>query len=635
MKTPLRVLMVEDSEPDMKLTVRELERGGFDLTVERVADAAGFAAALERASWQAILSDCSMPGFSAQAALEICQARKLDAPFIIVSGSIGEEAAVALMKAGAHDYVMKDKMARLTPVLNRELRDARDRAARRRAEADQSRLATILEATIDFVATATLDWRPLFINQAGRRMIGLTLSEDRGIHHLNLMDFYPTWAADLIRDQAIPAVLRDGAWSGETALKGAGDTEIPVSQVILAHRSSEGVVEYLSTIARDLTAHKRLETQYRQAQKMEAVGRLAGGVAHDFNNLLTAILGYSELLMRGLAPQDPFHEGLSEIYKAGQRAAALTQQLLAFSRKLVLEPRVLDLNAVVADVDRMLRRLLGEDIEFSTVLAAGARPVKTDPGQMDQVILNLAINARDAMPKGGKLTIETANVDLDESYHDLKAGAYTLLAVSDTGCGMDDHVKSHLFEPFFTTKEPGKGTGLGLATVFGIVKQSGGHVAVYSEPGQGATFKVYLPSVTESADPVKREPATAPSGSGSETILIVEDEAPLRSLMRTVLQLHGYKVLEAHNGQEALGLIQMHHQPIHLIISDVIMPKMGGRELSDHLAESHPNIRVLAISGYTDDAIFRHGMLQPGAAFLQKPFTPSALLRKIREVLSP
>jgi two-component system cell cycle sensor histidine kinase/response regulator CckA len=634
MSIPLRVLIVEDSEPDMQLTVRELQRGGFDPVVEWVANAKSFAAALDQQSWEVILSDCSMPSFSAQAALEICQARNLDVPFIIVSGSIGEEAAVSLMKAGAHDYVMKDKMARLTPVINRELRDARGRAARRHAEANQSRLAAILEATTDFVATATRDWKPLFINRAGRKMLGLTLTEDRNVQHLNLMDIYPAWAAELIRSQAIPAVLRHGVWSGETALKSAADKEVPVSQVILAHRSSAGVVEFLSTIARDLTAHKRLESQYRQAQKMEAVGRLAGGVAHDFNNLLTAILGYSELMMRGLAPQDPFHEGLTEIHKAGQRAAALTQQLLAFSRKLVLEPRVLDLNAVVADIDRMLRRLIGEDIEFSTVLAPALRPVRTDPGQMDQVILNLAVNARDAMPQGGKLTIETENIDLEEDYHDLKAGTYTMLACSDTGCGMDDNVKSHLFEPFFTTKEQGKGTGLGLATVFGIVKQSGGHVAVYSEPGQGATFKIYLPSVAESAEPVKREPAMAPAGTGSETILIVEDEAPLRSLLRAVLQMNGYKVLEAHNGQEALGLIQLHSQPIHLIISDVIMPKMGGRELSDHLAQTHPHIKILAVSGYTDDAIFRHGMLQPGAAFLQKPFTPSALLRKIREMFN-
>ncbi len=388
---------------------------------------------------------------------------------------------------------------------------------------------------------------------------------------------------------------------------------------------------------RDMTEHRQLEGQFRQAQKMEAVGQLAGGVAHDFNNLLGVITGYSELLKKRLEAEHAGHKALEQIRKAADRAAGLTRQLLAFSRKQVLEPKVLDLNEVLGGVDKMLRRLIGEDIQIQTRFAEDLWQVKADPGQIEQVIMNLAVNARDAMPMGGQLTLETANVTLDAAYartHTyVRPGLYVLLAVSDTGHGMDAETQSHIFEPFFTTKEPGKGTGLGLATVFGIVKQSGGHLNVYSEPGRGSTFKVYLPRIDEVA--TKEEPATPspPVPTGTETILLVEDAEALRVMIREVLESGGYAVLEASQPEEALATAKAHPSPVHLMLTDVVLPRMSGPDLALSLAGVRPETRVLYMSGYTADAIGNHGVLEPGTHFIQKPFTAGDLLRKLRSVL--
>ncbi len=388
---------------------------------------------------------------------------------------------------------------------------------------------------------------------------------------------------------------------------------------------------------RDVTEQRHLEEQFRQAQKMEAVGQLAGGIAHDFNNLLTAILGNTQLLLRDLPPGDASRSDVEEIRKASERAAALTRQLLAYSRRQLLQPEVLDLNVVVADMDRMLRRLIGEHIVLATALAPDLGRVRADPSQFEQVIVNLVVNARDAMPDGGRLTIETANVDLDEAYVEqhlgAAAGAYAMLAVTDTGTGMDAVVRAHLFEPFFTTKEVGKGTGLGLATVYGIVKQSGGYISVYTEPGHGSSFKVYLPRTA----PLPQ--ATAPTASrptaarGSETILIVEDEAAVLALSRRALEKQGYDVLAAANPADALRIVERHGGPIHLLLTDVVMPGMSGRELAEQLAARRAGIRVLYMSGYPGDAITQGGTLAAGSAFLSKPFAPDGLARKVRDVL--
>jgi two-component system cell cycle sensor histidine kinase/response regulator CckA len=383
-------------------------------------------------------------------------------------------------------------------------------------------------------------------------------------------------------------------------------------------------------------ALRQSEDYLRQSQKMEAVGRLAGGVAHDFNNLMTVIMGRSELLMTGLGETDPLRRNADEIKRTAERAVALTQQLLAFSRKQVLTPKVLDLNVVVANMDRMLRRLIGEDIDLVTVLGPALERVRADPGQIEQVIMNLAINARDAMPSGGKLTIETANIYLDDAYARKHAavlpGPYVMLSVSDNGTGMDAETQSHIFEPFFTTKDQGKGTGLGLATVYGIVKQSGGYIWVYSEAGWGTTFKIYLPRIVDAAEPLEPlRPVAQPRG--SETILLVEDEDGVRELTREILTMNGYTVIAARHGTEALEVCQRHPGEIALMLTDVVMPQLSGHELMERIKVFRPALRVLYMSGYTDKAIVRHGMLASDIAFLQKPFTPDALTRKVREVL--
>ncbi len=397
-------------------------------------------------------------------------------------------------------------------------------------------------------------------------------------------------------------------------------------------------------VGRDLTERRLAEEKLRQAeenlrqsQKMEAIGKLAGGIAHDFNNLLTALMGYSELLLGHFQPGDPGRKNAEEIRKAAGRAASLTHQLLAFSRRQVLVPKVLNLNAVLTNLEPMLRRLIGEDIELEIVPCPALDHVQADPGQIEQIILNLVVNARDAMPQGGKLTIETANVELDETYRSLHIGItpgpHVMLAVSDTGCGMDEETQSRIFEPFFTTKEQGKGTGLGLSTVFGIVKQSGGDIWVYSEPGRGATFKIYLPRIEAAPRTVEPELVHSKLVSGKETVILVEDDEGLRELVETVLAENGYTVLVAHSIEEAFQINGRREGRIDLMVTDVVMPRMSGRELAERLQSARPSMKVLYMSGYTDDAIVRHGVLTESMAFLQKPFTPVILLQKVRDVL--
>jgi two-component system cell cycle sensor histidine kinase/response regulator CckA len=387
----------------------------------------------------------------------------------------------------------------------------------------------------------------------------------------------------------------------------------------------------------DVTARRTLEAQYIQAQKMEAVGRLAAGVAHDFNNLLSVILSYSELISSDLKTDEPLRADIEEIRTAGLRAADLTRQLLAFSRQQVLDTKVLGLNQSLTGIETMLGRLLGADIELTMLPAPGLGNVRADPGQVEQIIMNLAVNARDAMPQGGKLTIETANVELDADYvrshHDVRTGPHVMMAVSDTGAGMDRATLSRIFEPFFTTKEQGKGTGLGLATVFGIVKQSGGHIFVYSEPGKGSTFKIYFPRVGGAVDPLPSRDAAPEPARRVATILLVEDEDQVRTMARTILRRQGHVVLDASNGGEALLICEQHGGNIDLLLTDVVLPRMSGRRLAERLAPIRPAMKVLFMSGYADDAIVHHGIIDSGVTFLQKPFTPTSMARKVSEVL--
>jgi len=509
---PLRVLIVEDSESDATLELRALRQGGFEPTHVRVETAAQLKAALDAQAWDVVLSDYYLPGFDAPAALTLLRANGSDVPFIVVSGSVGEDTAVTAMKAGATDYVMKDRLQRLASAVARAVEDA-----------------------------------------AGRR------------------------------------------------------------------------------------ERRRLEQQLLQARKMEAVGRLAGGLAHDFNNVLTAVLAAAELLLLDTPVGAAHREEIEIIRDGATRAKDLIRRLLAFSARQVLYPTVLDLNGLVTDLSKLLRRLIGEDIDLSTALAPDLGAVRADAGQLEQVIVNLAANARDAMPQGGRLMIATANVDVESAEAapapELPPGRHVRLEVSDTGVGMDAETVAHPFEPFFSTKPRGQGTGLGLATVYGIVRQSGGSVAVDSAPGQGAVFQVYLPRVSEPVQPADRPQPVARPAAGTETVLVAEDEPLVRILARKVLQLAGYDVLVAAGGREALEIAARHDGPIHLLLTDVVMPEMNGRELMQRLAEIRPATRVLYMSGYADEAVARHGALDPGTAFIQKPFTPEGLARKVRDVL--
>ena len=431
-----------------------------------------------------------------------------------------------------------------------------------------------------------------------------------------------------------PSVRKMGTQMEICALRKDG-TEVPVEVSLAPLKTAEGPV--ISAAIRDITERKQMELQLSRSHRMEAVGRLAGGVAHDFNNHLGIIIGYSERLLQRLGSGDPLRRHVGMIKEAALRSATLTQQLLAFGRRQVLEPRILDLNAVVSELTKMLRPLIGENIELVTSLDPPLGKVKADPAQIDQVIMNLAVNARDAMPQGGRLTIETADVELDEGYAGRHAtvvpGPYVMLAVTDTGIGMDRETQDHIYEPFYTTKEQAKGTGLGLATVYGIVKQSGGYIWVYSEPGQGATFKIYLPRVEKDIPKANTEQVPYPTLHGAETVLVVEDEGILRELACEFLRGGGYQVLDSSNGAEAIQISGKHPGPIHLLLTDGVMPGMSGRQLAKHLLDARVGLKVLYMSGYTDDVVLRNGMLESDMAFLQKPFTRDCLLLRVRQVL--
>jgi signal transduction histidine kinase/CheY-like chemotaxis protein/HAMP domain-containing protein len=445
---------------------------------------------------------------------------------------------------------------------------------------------------------------------------------------------YPEGHVEIIRHMNVPIFDRDHIVIVAGVGNKASDyNETDVRQLTLLMTEMWRIIQRKRAEEEMAT----LQEQLRQSQKMEAIGRLAGGVAHDFNNSLTVIKGYSQLSLTGLKKDDPLRPDMEEIQKAAERAANLTRQLLAFSRRQILEMKVLDLNTILRDLDKMLRRIIGEDIELVTLFAEDLGTVKTDHGQMEQVIMNLAVNSRDAMPNGGKLTIETANVTLDQEYARkhiaVKPGHYIMLSVSDTGCGMTPEVRDRVFEPFFTTKEKGKGTGLGLSTVYGIVKQSGGNIWVYSEPSQGTTFKIYLPRVDEPLEQLDKATKTDEIPQGNETILVVEDDEAVRKLAVRVLEKQGYTVLEAQQGNEALNICQQRKEPVHLILVDVIMPDLSGRQLIDNLKQVWRDFKVLYMSGYTDNAIVHHGVLEKGVNYLQKPFTFEGLARKMREVL--
>ena len=954
MDIPLRVLVIEDSKTDYEILVRKLRKGGYDPVSVRVQTADDMRAALAEKTWDVIISDFSMPQFDAFEALEIFKQSGLDLPFIVVSGTIGEETAVKAMKAGAHDYFMKNNLQRLCPAIERELREAKTRRGRKQdAEkliASENRYRRLFESAqdgiliLDAKTGKIIDANPFLVELLGfpleyfigkklwelgfiknkvfnqdnieelkkekyiryedlpletrdgrtievefisncyqadkdevfqcnirdvtlhkqaerrerlaREMLELLNRKGSGLDlvrdilllikestnieaaAIRLQDgedfpYYETngfpegfvqserflcsqdKAGNILRDEkgdpvlecmcgnvicqrtdpAFPFFTEGGSfWTNSTTqllastseadrqastrnrchgegyesvaliplrtdnqtigllqfndsrtdcftldmihfFEGIGasigialtrtkaEEEMRAQQELMKQIAENYPNSYLSIINKDLTIgfsagrefakqninpdkflglrikevfgehapvieenylktfegeetsfellidgqhqlyrtvplyskeseidrilsvvenitnRKQMEEQLNQAMKMEAIGRLAGGIAHDFNNALMPILVICDLLLKTFNPGHPVHEDIKEVKNAGERCANLTRQLLAFSSRHPMDIKVINLNDVVINIKKMLSLVIGEDIELAEFLDPDLGNVKADMGQMEQILANLAVNSRDSMPLGGKLTIETRNVDLDQGYSDnhvkITPGPYVMLAVSDTGEGMDEKTREHIFEPFFTTKEKGKGTGLGLASVYGIVKQSGGNIWVYSEPTKGTTFKIYLPLVREKADElIVRERVNVESLRGSETILLVEDEKSVRKVTRRIFEQRGYKVLTAANGDEALKICEEYQEgPIHLLVTDVIMPGMSGKQLADKLSSRYPEIKVIFISGYTDNAIFHHGVLDKNTNFIQKPFTSEALSLKVRKVI--
>jgi len=645
MSQPLRLLIVEDSEDDAQLLLRQIRREGMDVDSLRVDTATAMREALMQQRWDVVISDYTMPAFSAIDARALLAEVSADIPFIIVSGTIGEETAVKALKSGAHDFLTKGQLSRLVPAIEREMRDADERRRRRAAEEALSETRDRMRFALEAAGVGTWEW-----DVTADKVIWSDLLER--LHGIPVGGFGGTFDAFIASiDPEDQQRVRD---SREGFLKTRGDSRLEyrvpwanntvrwIASIGRAFFDPEGRPLRAAGIGFDITEEKQLQEDLSQAQKMESIGNLAGGIAHDFNNLLTVIEGCCQLLQENPAVelQDTVRD-LREIRRAVDRGAALTHQLLAFSRKQLLTPQVVSLNDIVGNLGTMLRRLIEESVQLEFRLASDLARVNVDPGQLEQVLVNLAVNARDAMPEGGRLTIETANVTLDSSYAqehvDVLPGRHVMLSVSDTGHGIPPEVQAYVFEPFFTTKPKGQGTGLGLATVYGIVKQSGGHIFLYSEPGMGATFKIYFPAASgEAVAEAVKPKATVPQDQGldgTETILVVEDDPRLRELDERILKRRGYKVLVAASAADAIQMCTDHTDPIHVVLTDVIMPGGSGRTLGDWLAEHRPDTRVVYMSGYTDNAIARHGVLEAGIHFLPKPFSPEALARAIRAAL--
>jgi two-component system, cell cycle sensor histidine kinase and response regulator CckA len=632
----LSLLIVEDLAEDAELIVEELTRGGYDISFERVQTAAVFKEALARREWDLVISDYDLPAFSGPSALALLQASGLDVPFIMISGTIGEEIAVSALKAGAHDFLVKGRLARLVPAIERERRDVEVRRERARAEdrlrRSEARYRSLIDGAVLGIYQATAQGEFVTVNPALVAMLGYDSPDD--LLRIGWADLH----ADPDEARAvIPRSYEQGEFAGEEVIwrrKSGESIRVRLSGRLIEEAHSGRLLS--EVFVEDVTAPHRLQEQLRQAQKMEAVGRLAGGVAHDFNNMLTAILGYSELLSEQIGPDKPIGRDLREIRAAAERAATLTRQLLAFSRKQMFTIQAVDLTNVVQTIEPMLRRLLGERIVVTTALAGDLVPVMADTAQLEHLLVNLSVNARDAMPEGGALTFTTANTVLDTRFARDHPGAFigpcAMVRVTDNGSGMPPEVQARIFEPFFTTKEIGRGTGLGLAAVYGTVKQLGGYIEVDSHVGRGTSFSLYLPKAAEAAQPSALVPSVS-NHSGHETVLLVEDEDAVRTFVKVTLNRFGYRVLDADSAEEALTLLQGYDGPVHLLLTDLVLRGIDGTQLAAQVTRERPEARVLFMSGYARGVGPIPGGLDPGTNLLEKPFSAHTLLTKTRQLL--
>jgi PAS domain S-box-containing protein len=642
MDQTVRILIVEDLPTDAELAEREI-RKALELCVFRRTDERGdFLAALDSFQPDIIVSDYRMPRFDGLTALKLARERVSLTPFIVLTSAINEDTAVECMKAGASDYVIKEHVKRLGQAVIHALEESRLNRQRRAAE--------------EALRESEERYRLLF--QHANDAIFLLSSETRRIIDCNdkaaeLVGYSPEELRRLTVDRLCPPDERCRVEDYLTTLEGKGSVSGMCDMHLL--RKDGGLVDIEASgvrlrvgdravnlcVVRDVTERKRameetakLELQLIHAQKLESVGRLAGGVAHDFNNMLSVILGYAEIIKSRLPLDDPIFAHVLEIERAATHSRDITRQLLAFSRKQIITPKSLALNEHITETKKTLSRLIGEDMELSFHPGKDLWTIKFDPSQLDQILVNLVVNARDAMPNGGRVTVETANVCIDETYcskhYFFTPGEYVMLEVSDEGVGMDQGTLTQIFEPFFTTKEPGLGTGLGLATVYGIVKQNGGFINVYSEPGQGATFKIYLPRTT--AEEAPKQTPEAPISPGSGTVLLVEDSEQVRKLIEEILDAIGYNVVAVERPSQALSHFEREGADFDLLITDVVMPEMNGVELRDRVTALKPGIKVLFMSGYTANIIAHRGVLKDGVHFIQKPFSMRDIARKIREV---
>jgi PAS domain S-box-containing protein len=634
MDKELRILILEDEPADAELEEHQLRKAGMAIISKRVETKETFRKEIKDFNPDIIFSDYNLLSFDGLTALMIAKEKCPHVPFVLVTGVMGEEFAIEILKKGATDYVLKSNLQRLVPVVNRALQEAKEKAERKLAEKalqeSEERYSTMFNSSPNaaFVHKGGVIY---YVNEMTLKIFGYDRDEVIG---KTVFKFIADDSKDLVAKNMQRRLAGEDVESYEVKL-------ITKSKEIRYFLLNSSVIPYekekaFLVILSDITERKKLGAQLIQAQKMEAVGQLAGGIAHDFNNILQAIIGYGHVLKMKMKEDDPLKSYADHILLLSDRAANLTQSLLAFSRKQLIDPRPVDLNEIIRKVDKLLSRIIGEDIQFRMALSGKDLIVMADPMQIEQVLMNLATNARDAMPEGGYLTIETEMVDIDHEFIKKHGygmeGDYALIAVTDTGAGMDRGTMEKIFQPFFTTKEVGKGTGLGLSMIYGIIKQNNGYINVYSEPGQGTTFKIYLPLIREKAEEIIPQ-VIQPVERGTETVLLAEDASDVRVFTKMYLEELGYKVIEATDGEDATNKFISDKDKIQLVLLDVIMPKKNGKEVYYAIKKIRPDIKALFMSGYTADVMHEQGIIEKGFKFILKPFSPTKLSEKIREVL--